>query len=319
MDIWYFDSTHTEKLTTVNELPQEGFIWIDAQPDEVNDIIELAQALTKTTVNERHIHDCLNRHHPCFYDSTLGYDILIFRSVVSDHLNAQIHTAPVAFLIFNNLLVSFNNKDSAISRIKERFEGLRKRIPHDPFSLLYLILNEIVDNFLELRGKLIDTYSYWQNQLFSHTKHPLNWSQFLLFKTEVRKLRILSEEQQDVIHQWRQDIEVGISEQMAVRFNDLAEHIRRILRYTTQLENELDTLTQLHYSLISNRTNEVVRILTVISGIFLPLSLITGIFGWNFTHMQTVFNNRFAPGITLFGMACLGWGLFLFFKKKKWI
>lgn len=320
MDMWYFNKEQTpQKVTALDQLAPDGFVWIDAQSDEILNVLNFTNKLTDSYLNERHVKDCLNPQHPCFYDSTQLYDFLIFRSLIAEHQNqADIETAPISFILYHNLLISFNNNDDAIARVKSRFAEPRKRLPSEPISLLQVILNEIVDNFLALKSPLFERFTFWEGKLLDSREQFSDWIDLLHFKTEVRKLRSLSEDQQDVIYQWRQDSEMGITEQLSVRFNDLADHVRRILRYTLQLENEIDSLIQLHYSKTGNRTNQIMRVLTALSAIFLPLNLIAGIFGMNFQNLK-FFTHPYGPEITLWGMFLVGFVLLIFFKLKDWI
>ncbi|MBA2653651.1 MAG: magnesium transporter CorA family protein [Gammaproteobacteria bacterium] len=318
MEIWQFTKHSTQIINVLNDLPEDKLIWIDAEVREVLSVIEKIEHLTTYRVHENHVEDCLNINHPCFYDSTQAYDLLIFRSLIANNTHSSIETMPVSFLIFKNLLITFSNHDNAIERVKKRLQTARKHIPTDSLLLTLLLVDEIVDNFLDLRGPLLERFDQWQQKLFTQTKQSLGWINFLKFKTEIRKLRVQSEDQQEAMYQWRQDNEVGLVEKLEIHFSDLADHIHRIIRYTTQLEGDLDTLIQLHYSLIGNRTNEVMRTLTVLSGIFLPLNLVASIFGMNFAHMR-VFQIPDAENITLLGMAILGISLLIFFKWKKWI
>lgn len=318
MEIRQLSENAIEVIQELNELPVDKLIWIDASSQEVQEVVKKVEQLTGQMIYETHIEDCLNLQHPCFYDTTQIYDLLIFRCLVSDNPENYTETSPIDFLIFMNILVTFSSHDSAIQRIKKRLEVTRKKIPTGTMALSFLLLDEIVDNFLDLRKNLLEKFSYWQQELFLESKQSVDWIAFLNFKTEIRKLRILSEDQLEVIYQWRQDNEVGLNDLSIIQFNDLSDHIHRIIRYTTQLENDLETLIQLHYSLIGNRTNDVMRVLTVLSAIFLPLNLIAGIFGMNFANMR-IFQLPYGQNIALLIMAFLATLLFFIFKWKKWI
>lgn len=318
MEFWHFNKSNLQPLaTTIDQLPNEGFIWIVAGQDEVRMAIEKVEQLTGLKVHERHIEDCLNVHHPSLYEAVKDYDILIIRSLVAQKEHSNTKTQPTNFLLFKKVLLSFSNHDPALERIKRRLES-SKHLPKDPTLLLALLVDEMIDNFLDLRTPLLNVYNYWQKELFLNNRQRLDWVSFLNFKAEVRNLRNVSEEQQEVIHQWRQNDEVNMSEYLLIIFNDLLEHVKRIIRYSTQLEHDLDTLIQLYYSLIGNRTNDVVRILTVLSAIFLPLNLVASIFGMNFENLPLL---KLPDGelIALFGMAILAVVLFIVFKWKKWI
>jgi Mg2+ and Co2+ transporter CorA len=84
------------------------------------------------------------------------------------------------------------------------------------------------------------------------------------------------------------------------------------------IENELETLVDLHYSVVNHRTTEIMRTLTVIAGIFLPLTFITGFFGMNFDNM-TILHSPYGYYASITGMGLLGLILFAIFKWKKWV
>ncbi len=320
MLIWSLSASAIKVLDDIKKPSEQSFIWIDADPQELCQVLEKTHSINGITLNEEHIRDCQNLQHPSFYEKTMSYDILIFRSLIAKLAPKTIQTTAITFLIFPKILVTFHQNDEAMSRIKKKLQNIKKTLPTEPNNLMFIILDEIVDNFLLLKTPLLDEYNVWEQQLFDNTSRArsINWRKYLNFKTETRKLRILGEEQIEVIYQWRHDNELGLNEDLAIRYNDLLDHIKRVIRSTTQLENELDTLTQLHYSLIGNRTNDTMRTLTVLSGIFLPLNLIAGIFGMNFAHMN-IFQSYYAQDITLWGMLILAVFLLLVFKWIKWI
>lgn len=320
MLILSFSASSIQGVDEIKTLPENGFIWIDADPQELCQVLEKIHKVNGVTLNEEHIRDCQNLQHPSFYEKTMSYDILIFRSLIANLAPRSIQTTAITFLTFSKILVTFHQNDEAINRIKKKLQNIKKILPAEPTNLMFSILDEIVDNFLLLKIPLLNEYNLWEKRLFDNTTRAraINWRKYLNFKTEARKLRILGEEQLEVIYQWRQDNEVGLNEELTIRYNDLLDHIKRVIRSSTQLESELDTLTQLHYSLISNRTNDTVRTLTVLSAIFLPLNLIAGIFGMNFQHM-TIFQSYYAHDITLWGMLVLAVFLLFIFKWIKWI
>jgi Mg2+ and Co2+ transporter CorA len=78
---------------------------------------------------------------------------------------------------------------------------------------------------------------------------------------------------------------LNIDENLSVRFNDLEEHLRRVLQSTVVLQHDIDALIQIYFSVASQRTNKILQLLTIVSVIFLPLNLMAGLFGMNFEHM----------------------------------
>ncbi len=193
-----------------------------------------------------------------------------------------------------------------------------KRLPNSPQALAYFMLNTITDQFLEFRKPLSDYIIELQEKLLNTRQAFASWSELFAFKANIRKLGMVCEDQHDAIEKWRLDLALMTNDPFMVRLNDLLNHSLRASRHARTLEGELETLVELHYSVINYRTNEIMRVLTILSGIFLPLSFVTGIFGMNFEHMPLL---RSPTGYyaCLIGMGFLSLGLLAIFKWKKWL
>jgi len=111
-------------------------------------------------------------------------------------------------------------------------------------------------------------------------------------------LQDLCEEQHDAIQEWLDTLRGQTSdattalpperEGMLARARDVVEHIQRVLNHVRRLEQSAETAVQMHFSLQSNRTNDIMRTLTALTAVFLPLNLIAGIFGMNFEFIPLV-------------------------------
>jgi len=96
------------------------------------------------------------------------------------------------------------------------------------------------------------------------------------------------------------------------------EHIERVVHHVQRLEQSAETAVQMHFNAQSNRTNDIMRTLTVLTAIFLPLNLITGFFGMNFENFPFLH----AEGSLLWtelGMLALGLGLPFYFWRKRYL
>lgn len=302
----------------LSKMPACDFVWIDATPQELNLVSQVLEQLANITIHEQHLLDCSNPTHPAFFDSMQDYDLLIFRSLIHSDANLHIETAPVTFIMLDKIMVTITQNIPIIQEIKAKISDPKRAHPKQMNALLYQLLSGIIDQYLLLRDPLAEEYHYWQMQLLDKTSIFKNWHHLLNYKTNIQRLSILCEQQLDAVNQWRQAIDNEINEIFNVKLNDLSDHIRRVLRFAYQLERQLESLMQLHYSLISTRTNEVMRILTIISCIFLPLTLVTGIFGMNFEYMPLLkIKHGFA--LTMFLMLLISFTQLAFFRWRKWI
>lgn len=318
MEILCFKNGDFPCRTHCDQISKEDYIWIDCTPEELPEAQDILKKYYDITLYERHVEDCVNPLHACSFESVQDYYLLVFRSLV-DKVNVQtLETSPICFIAAEKILVTISQNNPFITKAKNKLTGVKKKNTFCVEFLIYYILNLCIDNFLESRTQLFEEFNNWENVLLYNNKAKINWRSFLNFKSTIRQLSVLSEEQEDVIIQWHDDLDVNINETMAVRIHDLADHAHRVLRHIQRVESDLESLVQLHYLVVGQRTNEIVRVLTVISCIFMPLTLITGIFGMNFQHMRILTYSHAYP-FTLLGMVVITIFSLLIFRWKKWI
>lgn len=105
---------------------------------------------------------------------------------------------------------------------------------------------------------------------------------------------------------------------LKVRSRDVLEHIERVVHHVRRLEQSTETVVQMHFSVQSNRTNDIMRTLTALTAVFLPLNLIAGIFGMNFEFIPLVHKQDgfwWAMG----SMMAIAVGLTMFFWRKRYM
>lgn len=322
------------------QLPAEGFIWCDCLKDEARAWVEPVRQLTGITVFEDHLIDAENPNHPSYFDSTSRYEMIVFRGLVPPPATPQevlrVQTRPSVYFLFPGCLVTVRAADSRqIPLLRERLlaaAGHHQRLPAGPEELMLRILNGQVDRYLDLRQPLTDQLERWQRELLDPRRVFSDWLRVLQARAEARKLEQLCEEQLDAIQEWRDErlehFAAGASlppsalpalnDALQVRANDVVEHINRVLSHARRLESSVESAVQLHFSATAHRTNEIVRTLTTITAIFMPLTLITGIFGMNFDALPLI-HAREGAWIALGLMAGVGLGLGWWFRRKRYL
>ena len=331
-----------ERIDSAERLPDSGWLWIDAAVSEpAEPWRELAEKLTGVRIFDAHMTDVANETHPSYFDNTSNYEVVIFRGLsaqieVSDDktvraapgaethhspINTQpyrIKSAPITFLLFPRLLITVRPEEApAIGAVRTRLMTNATRIPATPVELTYRVLNAMVDRYLELRQPLTDKLDRWQRNLLDPRRPFDDWHALLEQRIEIRKLEHLCEEQRDAIQEWRDHHLEQLSDAMNVRLSDLLEHIARVLNHAQRLEQTAESAVQLHFSATANRTNQIMRTLTIITAIFMPLNLITGIYGMNFKEIPGL-DWHWGFWVTLGGMGLVACLLLLFFRYKQY-
>jgi magnesium/cobalt transport protein CorA len=294
-------------------------VWIDVVRDTASDWVELLARVSGVTLHEGHVKDSLNPRHPSFYDGTSEYEMIILRGLAPDSAEGQFASRPTAFFLLDGLLVTVRPAASrSIPTVKQRILSRQGRISRRTRGLMHHIMSTMVDRFLAMREPLSEQLDRWRHALLD-PRHPhSDWMALMDYQSQLRQLTLLCEGQEDAITQWREETRGEMDEHMTVRFNDLLEHIGRVTRFASEQQKDVESLVQLHFSAVAHRTNDIVRVLTVVSAIFLPLTLIAGIFGMNFQNMPEL-SYRYGYFLALGGMAGLAAVLLIIFRIKRWI
>ncbi|MGB5306128.1 MAG: magnesium transporter CorA family protein [Gammaproteobacteria bacterium] len=304
---------------SIETLPTKGYVWLDYDRENAATWAADIERLTGIKLHEGHVKDSLNTSHPSYYDSTSDYEMLIFRSLAPEVADETFASRPTTFFLFEHLIVTVRPSDSrSIAAVKARMLNNVGRIPQRPVGLMHLITNTMIDRFLAIREPMAQQLQVWSRELLD-PKHPFNdWLALMNYRSQLRILELLCEDQEDAVTQWRENTDIDLTEHLTVRINDLVEHIRRVYKFATNQGIEVESLVQMHFSAVAHRTNEIVRVLTVLSAIFLPLTLVAGIFGMNFENMPEL-KLHYGYFIALGGMAALAAGLLVLFRIRRWI
>ena len=320
MDILFVTTQEVSHLETAPAaLPPEGFLWLDVVRDGDDEWPRVVEQLTGIAIHERHIKDTRNLAHPSFYDGTQDYEMLIFRGLSPAGQQSDFKTRPAVFILLDSLLVTIRPSDSvSVSQIKPRLLSMSVRIPRRPVGLMHLLMTIMVDRYLALRDPLIQRFDSWREALLDPKNPFQDWRAILNYTSDLRKLERLCDEQLQALAAWKEETATEFDDHLAVRYRDLEEHIQRVLKFATAQKQEAEALVQLHFSAVAHRTNEIMRVLTVLSAIFLPLSLVAGIFGMNFEYMPEL-KMHYAYFFALGGMVTLAVVLLVLFRIKRWI
>lgn len=311
-------------LSEAKALPQEGYYWLVLERQEPFDLPAWLKTFGKE-LNPRHIEDYLQVNHPSFYDGMKDYDILVYRTVAERREGGRRQFDSVTYLIFEKILITIYDENHLdFLTVKALFSEPGRALPHDAGMLAEFFINYYVDRALELKFMLDHRLLAWQKRLLKAESRSPDWSGLLDFKTDIRRIKALCEEQLDTIDAWRAHLRLHSAKthqhdhQLDINLTDVAEHAARVVKLLTQAQQELESLMQLHFTILSHRTNEIMRILALVTGIFLPANLITGIFGMNFAHipdLDTPHGFFFAIG----GMVAISGILLMFFRWRRWL
>ena len=320
MDVWRIEAGKAAALMAAGEqLAPHSFAWLDLVHDEAALLQAEVQRLTGVRIFDVHIGDAMNLSHPSFFDSTDVYEIVVFRGLSPQTTVDEIVTRPMTFFNFDRLLVTVRAADSrSVAQVKSRFVNLPGKVPQNPDDLMQRLLSAMVDHYLDLRQPLARRLDEWQQLLLDPRKPFHDWSKLLESRRQIREVQNLSEEQRDAVQEWRDYRIADLSQAMHARFADIVEHIERVLNHAHTIEHQAESAVQLYFAAMSHRTTEIMRLLTLITAIFMPLTLITGVFGMNFDFIPGL-HRSYGFWLSLAAMAGVVVGMLVYFRHKRWV
>ena len=255
----------------------------------------------------------------------------------------RIDTSPVGFAVFDRVLLSVHPADCAVREAyaarlmasasqaqgepDTRSTGARG-IPRSPADMMLRIVSQMVDSYLDLRRELSRQLDHWQTELLSPRTRFSRWDALLHARAALHQLESLCDDQRTAVQNWTESLDnwnvntgaeaAGELDLLKIRSRDVLEHIDRVVQHVRRLEHNTETAVQMHFNVQSNRTNDIMRTLTALTAIFLPLNLIAGIFGMNFEFMPWL-HQASAFWWTLGSMALIALVLGLLFWRKRYL
>lgn len=224
----------------------------------------------------------------------------------------------VGLVLRNNMVISFQEKpedlfEPVVRRIQEgkgRIRGMKSDY------LMYTLMDLVVDHFFLLLDEIRDTSESLEEEvLASPTQETVaailrTKRQMILLKRSLRPLR------EGCLRLLKRE-HLTLTPDTTIFYRDLADHVLHILDLSETFHEVLSELYNLYITFLGNRSNEVMKVLTIIATFFIPITFIAGVYGMNFENIPEL---KWPLGYGLFWLITVltTGGLFLFFKRKKW-
>lgn len=211
-----------------------------------------------------------------------GYLYIVLHGIDVSKGKTQFATRDVDFFLGRNYLVTIHDGDSrSIGHLRELCDQHERILGEGPVALLHRIVDTMVDNYrpaleqLETRLDKLETLAF--------TGHEQIVPQIIRLKRELGTLRRVIMPQRDVIGRLARREFAAISDEMAFRFRDVYDHMARYADEAMLFQDRVTGIHEINLATVSNRLNRVMKVLTVMSTIFLPLTVLTGMWGMNIT------------------------------------
>ncbi len=279
---------------------------------EIGELFEMDELLVEDLLN---VH---NRSKIDFFDDYLYLNIKMM-SIEGPEDDRFIDLEQVSFILGKDWILSFQEEEGDVfdqlrKRIKDQHTVLRKK---EIDYLFYRLVDTVVDHYFLIVEHISDRIEYLEDEIVINPKDDIR-IQMQLLRKDIILLRKAVVPLREAVGSLARDENKFVSRDTRRYFRDVYEHIIQLHEYIDTQRDMLASLGDLYLSGVSHKMNQIMKVLTIISTIFIPLTFIAGIYGMNFINMPELEWEHGYLG-TLGIMALIVIGMIFYFKRKGWI
>lgn len=289
--------------------------------DGVNNPNQLAQIEQKYNLHPLLMEDIASAEQRPKLDD---YDDCLFLTVKMIRYDEKINemsVEQVSFVVAPNLILSFQEKHKegdVFNPNRERLKlnkGKMRKMQVD--YLLYSLLDTIVDHYFEIMEYVGDKLETIEQEMLTDPD-PTKLKSLYKFRRELIYLRKSVWPLREVIVKLERNECSMISEEVKPFLRDVYDHTIQVIETVESTRDILSGIVDVYLSSVSNRMNSVMKVLTVISTIFMPLAFITGLYGMNFDNMPEL-HTKNGYYVVIAVCATVAIGMLIYFQRKKWL
>jgi len=307
-------------ITVVDEVPsesEEGLVtWIDVQG--LGDATALEHLARIFGLHRLAVADVVNVPQRPKVES---YDTHLFVVTRKARLGTEAHleTEQVSLFLGRSWVLTFQEgHGDVLGPLRERLRLARGQIRHLGADYLsYAAIDVIVDGYFPVLEELGERLAHLEDEaLDAPRKRTLQ--QVIGVRNDLLVMRRIVWPQRDALNALLRDGSPLVSDVVGVYLRDVHDHCLQIADVIESYREVVGSVTSTYLSSVSNRMNEVMKVLTIMASIFIPLTFMAGIYGMNFEFMPEL-HFRYAYPVLWLAMAAVGGGLVLYFYRRGWL
>lgn len=264
------------------------------------------------------LEDILNTHQRPKFEEYEKYLFIVLKTLTCDQ-NLKVHHEQISILLFDTFLFTFReHTDMLFNSIRQRIANTKGRFRAlGTDYLAYAIMDAVVDNYFALSDTLEEAIEEIEVKLLDSPRTP-TFATIQLLKRELVFTRKSISPLREVLLAVQRSESTLIQSKTQLFFRDVFDHTLRVIDTMDSYRDLINGMLDIYLSSVSNRMNEIMKVLTVFATIFIPLTFLVGVYGMNFEHMPELHWKWSYPII---------WGFFflipavllIWFRKKKWL
>jgi magnesium transporter len=247
------------------------------------------------------------------------YIFVVVKMIYYDERESEIKAEQVSVILGTNFVISFQEKEGDVfDHVRERIRRNKGRIRKmKPDYLAYSLIDTIVDHYFIVLEKLGEKIEGMEEELVTNptsatlqTIHTLK-RELIFLRKSIWPLR-------EVISILERGESTLIDESTGIYLRDVYDHTIQVIDTIETFRDMVSGMLDIYLSSISNKMNEVMKVLTIIATIFIPLTFVAGIYGMNFKYIPEL-EWDWGYFAVLFLMGVIGLGMVMYFRNKKWL
>ena len=318
-----YDEARVEEkeLKSVEEaFPYKGkptVTWISIDGIHDKDVIE--KIGSHFNVHPLLLEDIMNTNQQPKLEDFGDYLFIVLKAVSRGEKDGDVRTDQVSLIVNRDVVISFQERESPVfDAVRERIragKGRHRKCATD--YLAYSLIDAVVDHYFVIMEKLGEDIETLEDRLVGDPRpRTLEGIQklrkeMLIFRKSVWPLR-------DVVLHLERSESALVYKTTEIFFRDVYEHTIQVMDTIETYRDMLSGMLDIYLSSVSNRLNEVMKVLTIIATIFMPLTFIAGVYGMNFQYFPEL-HWRYGYGYAWGLMILIVAAMLSYFRKKKWI
>jgi magnesium transporter len=295
---------------------RRAHVWIDLEGEGAAGFEALKPALE---FHPLAIHDCVEDINYPKVDDYGDYLYVAVHSARWEASDPQPVLRELDILLGKRYLVTHHEEPTrSVTRAREVLERRSSLLEHGPDQLLHFILDVMVDNYLPITDGLQAQLDQLEDQVF-HAPSQRLVLEILRLKHGIADLRRIVGPQRDTIMSLTREEFTGIRRELRPYLRDVFDRMARVGELLDSFRDELATLLEIYATQVSNRLNEVMKVLTGITVILLPVNLIAGIYGMNVAYPEQRWPAPWGYVWALGLMVAVALGMYWFIRSRRWM
>lgn len=305
-----------EKLLSESSGSPSEWIWvdfndIDSQQDK--NVIE-----TFFSFDPLALSDARRDMHPPKLEQFENYFFLLLKGLDSTTETIDFHTIQIAFFVNDQLLVTARKERSlSIDHFWDKCAKDHSVLHHGPAHVVYQISRILTDRYTGIITEMESRLDELEDEMFEQPGDNL-LEQLVGYGKNLSKLKRIFTYHQNIFSRLASKTQPFVPKHGKHEFNDVFEHTERLMTLSILYKDLTDDLINGYISVTGHRLNQIVKILTIVTTIFLPLTLLVGIYGMNFEYIPEL-KIKYAYFVLLGFMLSISTFLLYLFRRLKWI